>query len=275
MRKSTEEVNSFSTNIEKWNTAQIIKFIHISDIEAFEAVGRSLDKITGVADLILETLSKGGRAIYVGAGTSGRIAVQDLVELLPTYGLGKEYFDYVMAGGERALTESVEGSEDSRNDAIESLKKKNLSSLDVVVGITASGSTPFVLAALEYAKSIGAKTVGITDNLETPVSKIADICIELLTGAEVIQGSTRMKAGTAQKMTLNMISTTVAVKLGRTYKNTMSHMGSWFNEKLKSRAVSILTEQFGLEDSKAEELLSKNDYNISKAIDSYKKEKLS
>lgn len=275
MRKSTEEVNSFSTDIDKWNTAQIIKFIHISDIEAFEAVGRSLDKITGVADLILEILSKGGRAIYVGAGTSGRIAVQDLVELLPTYGLGKEYFDYVMAGGERALTESVEGSEDSRNDAIESLKKKNLSSLDVVVGITASGSTPFVLAALEYAKSIGAKTVGITDNLETPVSKIADTCIELLTGAEVIQGSTRMKAGTAQKMTLNMISTTVAVKLGRTYKNTMSHMGSWFNEKLKSRAVSILTEQFGLEDSKAEELLSKNDYNISKAIDSYKKEKLS
>ncbi len=273
MHKITEEINPFSLDIDRWNTAQIVKFIHLSDIEAFEAVGRSLEVITEAAELIAGRLKGGGRAIYVGAGTSGRIAVQDVVELLPTYGLGKDYFDYVMAGGEKALTESVEGSEDNSDDAVKSLKAKNLSNNDVVVGISASGSTPFVVSAVQYGRSIGAAAVGITGNLQTPLRNHVDICIELVTGPEVIQGSTRMKAGTAQKMTLNIISTSVAIKLGRTYRNTMAHMGSWYNEKLKSRALSILKDQFGLETSQATDLLARNNYDISKAIDEYRKQK--
>ncbi len=266
MSESTEDINKFSIDIDKWGYNEIARFIHLSDIEAYTSITSQIDKIAAVAEMIVGAVKKGGRAIYVGAGTSGRIAVIDVVELMPTYGLGKESFDYVMAGGDRALTESVEGSEDDKNEAVLALKEKKLSGSDILIGVSASGSTPYVLAAMEYAKSIGCRTVGITSNRKKPIQEVSDICIELLTGAEVIQGSTRMKAGTAQKMTLNIISTSVAIKLGRTYRNTMSNMGSWYNKKLKQRAVNILEEQFKLSEEASTEILKKVNYDISAAI---------
>lgn len=266
MSGSTEDINKFSIDIDKWEYNEIARFIHLSDIEAYTSISSQIDKIAAVAEITVKAIKKGGRAIYVGAGTSGRIAVIDVVELMPTYGLGKESFDYVMAGGDRALTESVEGSEDDKNEAVLALKEKKLSASDILIGVSASGSTPYVLAAMEYARSIGCTTIGITSNSKKPINDESDICIELLTGAEVIQGSTRMKAGTAQKMTLNIISTSVAIKLGRTYKNTMSNMGSWYNEKLKQRAINILVEQFKLSQNSARKILEKVDYNISSAI---------
>lgn len=274
LKKSTEDINKFSTTIDRWSYYEIAQFIHLSDIEAYESIASQIDKIASVAEMIVKIIKKGGRAIYVGAGTSGRIAVIDVVELMPTYGLGKESFDYVMAGGDRALTESVEGSEDDKNEAVLALKEKKLSKSDILIGVSASGSTPYVLSAMEYARSIGCKTVGITSNSMKPITEVSEICIELLTGAEVIQGSTRMKAGTAQKMTLNIISTSVAIKLGRTYRNTMSNMGSWYNEKLKQRAVNMLVEQFKLSENAATKILKKVNYNISAAISFVKNNKI-
>ena len=267
MNNSTEDLNTFTTNIDSWGLSEIAHFIHLSDIESYEAVGRVIDKIAKASEIALEALRNGGRVIYIGAGTSGRIAAQDVVELKPTYGLGEESFTYIMAGGEKALMHSVEGSEDIEAEAVRSLDKIHLTKKDLVVGITASGTTPFVLSSLNYARSTGCHTIGITCNQDKPITKLSDLCIELLTGPEVIQGSTRMKAGTAQKMTLNIFSTAIAIKLGRTYRNTMSNMGSWYNQKLKRRAINILCEQFELSEREAKRILSSVDYNISKAID--------
>lgn len=271
MTRSTEDINPYTHYIDNWNFYDMAHFIHLADIEAFEAVGREIEKISRAAEMAYSAINGGGRVIYVGAGTSGRIAAQDVVELRPTYGLGSDAFDFVMAGGEKALVQSIEGSEDSEKDATDALKNLKLSSKDLIVGITASGSTPYVLASLKYGRSLKTPTIGITCNRNKPVADLSDLCIELITGAEVIQGSTRMKAGTAQKMTLNIISTVVAVKLGRTYKNTMSNMGSWYNQKLKSRAVNILVQQFGLSKEDAVKTLEAVNYDISRAIDLVRK----
>lgn len=266
MTGTTEDINPFTSDIDTWDYEKIVRFIHLSDIEAFEAINSQIEKISRIAEVAVDSIKKGGRVIYVGAGTSGRIAAQDVVELRPTYGLGKDAFDYVMAGGDKALTESLEGSEDNVEDAVLVLKSRELTSSDLVVGISASGTTPFVISSLKYASEIGCTVVGITSNPGKPISEISDICIEIFTGPEVIQGSTRMKAGTAQKMVLNMVSTAVAIKLGRTYKNTMSNMGSWYNEKLKNRAINILVQQFGVPMDEATKILDHVNYDISAAI---------
>ena len=271
MTLSTEDVNPFSIDIGEWDVETISSFIHLSDIAAYEAVGKAMSKISEACKMILESLEKGGRVIYLGAGTSGRVAAQDVVELLPTYDLGTEFFDFILAGGPGSLVKSVEGAEDEENGSVEELKKRNINSKDIIVGITASGSTPFVLGGMIYGRTLGCKTIGITNNHAKRIEQYSDLFIELITGPEVIQGSTRMKAGTAQKMALNIISTTVAVKLGRTYKNTMSHMGSWYNEKLKKRSVNILMAQFSMKEEEAMKLLAENNYNINRCIEILKK----
>ncbi len=273
MTGTTEDINPYTRDIDNWNFYDIAHFIHLADIESYEAVGREIEHIAKAAEMAYKAVNNGGRVIYVGAGTSGRIAAQDVVELKPTYGLGSETFDYLMAGGNGALIQSIEGSEDSEKDAEDALITMKVNSNDLIVGITASGSTPFVIASLRYARNLGCTTVGITCNLNKPIREISDLCIELITGPEVIQGSTRMKAGTAQKMALNIISTTVAIRLGRTYKNTMSNMGSWYNQKLKVRAASILMQQFGLSKEDADLTLQSADYDISKAIELVKSRK--
>lgn len=269
--QGTEDNNPFSRDIESWSIPDTLKFIHMADIQAYEAISKTLPEISRVTESIVGRLEKGGRVIYVGAGTSGRLAAQDVAELWPTYGIDSSTFDFIIAGGSQALLHSVEGAEDSRSDSVEDLKRKGLGVNDVVFGITASGTTPFVISSLEYANSIGALSVGMTNNIGRPVSKVASLAIVLETGAEVIQGSTRMKAGTSQKMVLGMISTTVAIRLGFTYRNTMSNMGAWFNDKLQKRAVRMVVQEFGLQEDEARRLLEAKSYRISEVFSSLRK----
>ncbi len=267
--KGTEDNNVLSREITDWDSFEIARFIHLSDSEAIGAIYPQLETISKVIDTCVHSIKKGGKVIYSGAGTSGRIAVQDVAELRPTYGIKNDMFDYIMAGGEKAIIESVEGAEDSLTAPSEMLRNKSLAKGDVVIGLTASGTTPFVLESLKYAKSIGAHAVAITNNTDRPVSRVADVTIEILSGPEVIQGSTRMKAGTAQKMVLNIISTSVAIKLGYTYRNTMMKMQSWFNQKLRSRAVKMLVDEFGITEDEARKTLEKYAYHIEDAFNYY------
>jgi Predicted sugar phosphate isomerase len=266
----TEDNNIRTRDIDKMDTLKIVETIHLEDIRAYEAVGCAKESIAKVIDSIYERVTAGGRVFYIGAGTSGRIAAQDVAELEPTYGI-MYIFYYIMAGGNEALAKSKEGAEDDREKAIEELKGYELNEKDVVIGITASGRTPFVVAAIEYGKSVGAYTVSITNNRNSVVSKISDYSIVLDTGEEVIQGSTRMKAGTAQKMTLNIISTTLAIKLGKTDGNVMTHMKAFYNEKLKNRAVKILIDKFGIDEEKARKILEMVNYNIPEALNLLKR----
>ncbi len=266
----TEDNNIRTRDIDKMDTLKIVETIHLEDIRAYEAVGCAKESIAKVIDSIYERVTAGGRVFYIGAGTSGRIAAQDVAELEPTYGI-MYIFYYIMAGGNEALAKSKEGAEDDREKAIEELKGYELNEKDVVIGITASGRTPFVVAAIEYGKSVGSYTVSITNNRNSVVSKISDYSIVLDTGEEVIQGSTRMKAGTAQKMTLNIISTTLAIKLGKTDGNVMTHMKAFYNEKLKNRAVKILIDKFGIDEEKARKILEMVNYNIPEALNLLKR----
>lgn len=270
MCDKTEDINIYSNGIASMDSKEIAELIHIADIRAYESIFPNLDKIAMIAERMVETIKNHGRVIYVGAGTSGRLAVQDVAELVPTYGLGSESFDYVIAGGLKAVTQSIEDSEDSVIEATKALEEKGITSKDMVIGITASGRTPFVIGGIIYSNKIGCYTAGITNNRDTKISKTVSVCLELITGAEIIQGSTRMKAGTAQKMVLNMLSTITAVKLGRTLDNTMSHMGSWYNEKLRERAINILSIKFNMSREDSLKLLEKNNFNISQAIDELK-----
>lgn len=267
---TTEENNPKTRGISSKRTEDIVRIINEEDFQAFEAVKASVTEIAKAADICLSGIKKGGRVIYVGAGTSGRIAVQDIVELDPTYGLDSKTFLYVMAGGLDALLKSQEGSEDDTQAAVDALKKIDLKRDDIVVGISASGRTPFVLAALKYGNDIGSSTIGIVNNPGSVIEKEASHCIVLDTGPEVIQGSTRMKAGTAQKLTLNAMSTTIAIKLGRVYDNMMSYMGVTFNAKLKERAISFLMNEFAVSRGDALRTLEKSDYKLWAAIDRLK-----
>lgn len=264
--KGTEDNNIFSRGITEWGVKDIVSFMHTSDYNALGCIVSQIENISEAVNICLEALKKGGKIIYAGAGTSGRIAVQDIAELLPTYGIGEDMFDYIIAGGDLAIRRSVEGAEDRKDFAVQMLKEKNLRSGDVVVGITASGTTPFVISALEFAKNNGSHTISICNNSGRAVSKISEVHIELLSGPEVIQGSTRMKAGTSQKMVLNIISTTVAVKMGYTYKNTMVRMQSWANEKLRKRAVNTLHQEFGISIEESTLILEKVSYRIDEAV---------
>ena len=264
--KGTEDNNPFSRDIDQWSTLDVATFIHLSDSFALHSIYPQLENIAKVIDRCLESIENGGKVVYAGAGTSGRIAVQDVAELRPTYGIGKDMFDYIMAGGDEAIRKSIEGAEDSPEAAENALMERNFNSNDVLVGITASGTTPYVIGALKYARSVNGFAVSITNNMDKPVKEVSDICIETLSGPEVVQGSTRMKSGTAQKMVLNMISTSVAIKLGYTYKNTMMKMQSWYNEKLKLRAKRMIVQEFHVSENEAQNILEKYSYKIDEAF---------
>ncbi len=267
---TTEENNPRTRGISSKRTDDIVRIINEEDFQAFTAVKASVKDIAKAVEICLSGIENGGRVVYVGAGTSGRIAVQDIVELDPTYGLDSKNFLYIMAGGLDALLKSQEGSEDDMQAAVDALKKIALNRNDIVVGISASGRTPFVLSALKYGNSIGSATIGIVNNPGSVIEKEASHCIILDTGPEVIQGSTRMKAGTAQKLTLNAMSTAIAIKLGRVYDNMMSYMGVTFNAKLKERAISFLMNEFAISRNDAVTTLEKSDYKLWAAIDRLK-----
>jgi N-acetylmuramic acid 6-phosphate etherase len=254
-RLGTEKTNSASANLDRKSTLEIARIINAEDAKVAAAVKRSLPQIAHAIDLIATALSEGGRLIYVGTGTSGRIAALDAVECPPTFDVDPRMTQFIMAGGPRALAAAVEADEDSRDLGRQAIAKKKPTEKDVVVGIAASGRTPFTIAAVEYARAHGARTVAVVCNPRTALGKAADIAIVADVGAEVVAGSTRMKAGTAQKMILNMLSTGAMTRLGYVYGNLMVNVRPK-NVKLIERGVSIVEKTAGLDQRAARKLLA-------------------
>ena len=262
---TTESRNLSTSNIDKVSTLEMVKIINNEDKKVAEAVEKEIPKIAQAIDYIVERIKKGGRLIYIGAGTSGRLGILDASECPPTYGVSEELIQGIIAGGREAIFRAKEGAEDSKELAIEDLKLKKLSSNDIVVGIAASGRTPYVVGGLEYGNQIGALTISITCNSDSEVSKTSQISIAPIVGAEVITGSTRLKSGTAQKLVLNMLSTGSMIKLGKVYGNLMVDVKAT-NKKLIERAKKIVCEATGIEKNLAEDILLKTDYDVKLSI---------
>jgi N-acetylmuramic acid 6-phosphate etherase len=251
---ATERRNPRSRNLDLKSTREILRVISREDVQVAAAVRGQIPKIARAVDEIVARLRNGGRLFYIGAGTSGRLGVLDASEVPPTFGVHRTLVQGIIAGGNRALTTSVEGAEDHPENGARDLRARGLRSADAVVGIAASGSTPYVLGALEFARKRGAYAIALTTNRATPISRIAHLTIEPMTGREVIAGSTRMKSGTAQKMVLNMISTATMTRLGYIYDNWMIGMAK-SNQKLSRRAVRNLGEATGADERTAERIL--------------------
>lgn len=247
---TTEGRNQNTLDIDRVSTKEMLIKLNNEDKTVAYAVEKALDDITKCVDIVYEVFMNDGRLIYMGAGTSGRIGLIDAVECRPTYGVSPEMVQCLMAGGVGAMVQAVEGAEDSKTMAVEDLKRINLTDKDIVIGIAASGRTPYVIGGIEYAKEVGAKTASITTSANTILSSLVDCPIEAVTGAEPITGSTRMKSGTAQKMICNMISTAAMVKMGKVYQNLMIDVQAT-NEKLVARSISIIKEVTGLDDVEA------------------------
>jgi N-acetylmuramic acid 6-phosphate etherase len=254
-RLGTEKTNSASVDLDRKSALEIARIINAEDAKVAAAVKGALRQIAQAIDLITAALSQGGRLIYVGTGTSGRIAALDAVECPPTFDVDPRMVQFIIAGGPRALGAAVEADEDSRELGRKEIAKKKPTKKDVVVGIAASGRTPFTIAAIKYARAHGAKTVAVVCNPKSPLGKAAHVAIVADVGAEVVAGSTRMKAGTAQKMILNMLSTGAMTRLGYVYGNLMVNLHTK-NEKLLERALGILEEAAGLDGAAARKLLA-------------------
>ena len=263
---TTEQRNSASANIDKCSTLEMLKIINDEDKKIASAVEKILPHIAKAVELIAEKISSGGRLFYIGAGTSGRLGVLDASECPPTFGTNPETVQGIIAGGSAALISAVEGAEDDKSAAISDLAAKNFSREDVLVGIATSGRTPYVLSGIEYAKKIGAATVGVSCVENSALAKISDIALTVITGAEVITGSTRMKAGTATKMILNMLTTGAMIKLGKVYGNLMVDVSAT-NEKLRDRAKRIVIAATNCSEEKAVETLKNCGGHAKSAID--------
>jgi N-acetylmuramic acid 6-phosphate etherase len=262
---TTEQQNPRTENIDQLPTSEILERINEEDARVTQVVKNALPGITQAVDAIADRLAAGGRLFYVGAGTSGRLGVLDAAECVPTFGTPASLVVGIIAGGEKAMVNAVEGAEDDRQAAKDDLLSLELSSVDAVVGIAASGHTPYVLAAIEYAKSVNSLTVGISCNVPAPLLDNSEIQIGLPVGPEVITGSTRMKAGTAQKLVLNMISTATMVKLGKVYGNLMVDV-QITNAKLAIRAGRIVAQITGLDADAAQTLLSQANNSVKTAV---------
>ncbi len=250
----TEQSNPGSADLDRKSSLEIARIINREDAKVAPAVHGALPQIAKAMDLITAALKRRGRVIYVGAGTSGRIAALDAAECPPTFNTDPQTVQFVIAGGTRALGTAVEANEDSRALGRRELAKRNPGSKDVVIGIAASGRTPFTVAAVEYARRRGAKTVAVTCNRNSPLAKSAHLAIVTEVGPEVIAGSSRMKAGTAQKMVLNMLSSGAMARLGYVYGNLMVNVHRK-NQKLAKRAIAILERGAGLDHIAARRLL--------------------
>lgn len=253
---ATEKRNESTSNIDLLDTIGILKKINDEDKTVAYKVEAELDKIALLVDEIVKSFYNDGRLIYMGAGTSGRIGILDSVECRPTFSCSDEMVQCLMAGGEKAFIKAVEGAEDSTTLGIEDLQRINLNKNDVVVGIAASGRTPYVVSAIKYAKEVGCKTGCITTVKGSVLASLCDYPIEVETGQEVISGSTRMKSGTAQKLVCNMISTSSMIKMGRVYENYMIDVQAT-NEKLVARSENILVSASGVTPMEAKEYLKK------------------
>lgn len=236
---TTEKRNPNTMHLDQMSVGQVLELMNKEDRQVPEAIAEALGQIEAAVETIIQSLKAGGRLIYFGAGTSGRLGVLDAAECVPTFGVSPDLVVGLIAGGDKAMVEAVEGAEDSLTLAEEDFKKLNLNANDTVVGIAASGRTPYVIGGLQYAQSIGAKTVSIACNQQAKISRFAQIPIEVDCGPEVLTGSTRLKAGTAQKLILNMLSTVSMIGIGKVYQNLMVDVQAT-NEKLEERSKRII-----------------------------------
>jgi N-acetylmuramic acid 6-phosphate etherase len=251
---STEQTNPAAKNLDTKSSLEIASIINKEDARVAAAVKRALPQIAKAIDLIAAALQRGGRLIYVGAGTSGRIAALDAVECPPTFNTDPKTVQFVIAGGSKALAAAVEANEDSRSLGRREIAKKRPGKNDVAVGIAASGRTPFTVAAIDYARRRGARTIAVTCNRNSPLARAAHVAIVTEVGPEVVAGSSRMKAGTAQKMVLNMLSTGAMTRLGYIYGNLMVNV-HLKNEKLLERGITILRLAAGIDRATARRAL--------------------
>jgi len=261
----TEQVNPISSDIDSLSTLEIVRLMNAEDHLVATAVERESKAIALAVDAIAERIAKGGRLLYLGAGTSGRLGVLDASECPPTFNTSPEVVVGIIAGGMKALTTAIEGAEDDAESAIVDLQAHNLSSRDVLVGIATSGRTPYVISGLHYAQKLGAFAIGFTCNPETEMIDCSDLVIAPIVGPEVLSGSTRLKAGTATKMVLNILSTATMVLLGKTYRNWMVDLRAT-NIKLKARSIRIVSAITGSDEQQATELLQRCNGEVKTAI---------
>lgn len=261
----TEQRNPRSMQLDQMSALEIVQLMNDEDKRVPLAIERCLPQIAQAVDVITQALQQGGRLIYLGAGTSGRLGVLDASECPPTFGVSPEIVKGLIAGGERAIRHPVEGAEDNPQAAVNDLQVIDFSNKDVLVGIAASGRTLYVIGGLNYAKSLGATTVSITSNPNSAMSRIADIAIETLVGPEILTGSSRLKSGSAQKMVLNMLTTAAMVRLGKCYQNLMVDVQA-SNEKLHARAIRIVMQATGCDSAMAEQALMQAEDSAKKAI---------
>ena len=262
---NTEAIDSRFSKIDTLSTLDLLKLFNDSDKSVAEEVAKVLPKVAEAINEITKRMESGGRLIYVGAGTSGRLGVLDASECIPTFSLQDGLVIGLIAGGDTALRTGIEGAEDVLEGSIEDLKKLSFSKKDSLVGIAASGRTPYVVGALQYAKEVGAGSIALSCNLNSELSKYADIAIEVDTGAEILAGSTRLKAGTAQKLVLNMISTVSMINLGKTYGNLMVDL-QVSNIKLRDRAIRIIQAATSCDVKRAQEALQESKDQVKVAI---------
>ena len=262
------ESNSLYHHLEKMSTQELLRNINQEDRKVSEVVQHAIPQIEKLVDVVTDHMLSGGRLFYIGAGTSGRLGIVDASECPPTYGVPQGLVIGLIAGGDSAIRKAVEFAEDDSEQGWKDLQKHDINSKDVVVGIAASGRTPYVIGALKHCRENGIKTGSITCNPDSEVAKNADYPIEVVTGPEFVTGSTRMKAGTAQKLVLNMLSTAVMIKLGRVEDNKMVNM-QLSNEKLVDRGTKMVMESIGLEYEQSKALLLKEG-SVKKAVDLFR-----
>ncbi|WP_294791267.1 N-acetylmuramic acid 6-phosphate etherase [uncultured Haemophilus sp.] len=261
----TEQRNPNSMHVDSLSALEIVQLMNEEDKQVPLAIEKCLPQIAQAVECIVAAFQQGGRLVYIGAGTSGRLGVLDASECPPTFGVSPEMVIGIIAGGERALRHPIEGAEDSKTQAVVDLQTIQFSSKDVLVGIAASGRTPYVIGALEYAKNLGSVTVSITSNPNSAMANIVDIAIDTIVGPEVLTGSSRLKSGTAQKLVLNMLTTASMILMGKCYQNLMVDVQA-SNEKLKARAIRIVMQATDCDKALAEETLKQADQNAKLAI---------
>ncbi len=262
---STEQRNERTKFIDRSSIEESLSMINYEDSLVHQAVATQIPSIGKAVEAGINAIENGGRLVYIGAGTSGRLGVLDASEMPPTFNVPNNLIIGIIAGGDFALRNPIEGAEDSEEEVIKDLKEIDFNEKDVLVGIAASGRTPYVISGINYAKSLGATTVSLSTTNESEIGKIADIKIEPVTGEEAITGSTRMKSGTAQKLVLNMLSSTIMIKLGKVYENLMIDVKP-ANAKLKERAIKIVSELVNNEREEIIEALEASDYSPKIAI---------
>ena len=266
-KKITERPSNYE-NLEKMDTSTILESINREDQKIADAVAQVIPQITKLVDATVKRFLDGGRLFYIGAGTSGRLGILDASEIPPTYGMPHERVIGLIAGGDNAIRKAVEFAEDDMHQAWKDLLEHDINSNDVLVGIAASGTTPYVLGGIEDAKKNGVLTAGITNNPGSPLATNSDIPIEIVVGPEFVTGSTRMKSGTSQKLVLNMISTALMIRIGRVKGNKMVNM-QLSNTKLVDRGTRYLVEELGMDYEEAEKALKKYG-SVKQAIDAFR-----